>query len=190
MNGPQVPNSYDPSFSGRPPLRSCDLWPLDRRPLPLSMMHIGIQEMERYCRNTISALRNFTELGFLSVMSREYLNLCLKVGFSFSRLTIYVIYSSNHDAFESKMRAINTLWWDNSSKPGVSQANWDMWLPCLLVTGTVGSATIPTSFVASNFVASKWSQKRIKVCIQLSATYLFKVLTKIPTKNGTDFGKI
>lgn len=98
------------AFQDGPPLRSCDLWPLDRSPLPLSMMlHVGTQEMERYFRNTISALRHITELGFLSVMAREYLNLCLKVGFSFSRLTIYVIYSSNHDAFESKMRAINTL---------------------------------------------------------------------------------
>lgn len=110
MNGTQVPNSHDLGFAGQPPLHSCDLWPLDRSPLPLStMLHVGIQEMERYFRNTISAVRNFTELGFLSVMAREYLNLCLKVGFSFSRLTIYVIYSSNHDGFESKMRAINTL---------------------------------------------------------------------------------
>lgn len=85
-------------------------WPLGQGPLTLSLiLNIGIQEMERCFKNIISALRNFTKLNFFSVMVREYLSLCLKAGFSFNRLTVYVIYSSNHDAFESKRRSINNL---------------------------------------------------------------------------------
>lgn len=105
MNGARVPIGHDSSFSGWPPLLGYDPWPRSRN----LMLHVGIQETERYFKNTISALRSFTELSFLSVMFREYLNLGLKVGFSFSRLTICVIYSLNHDAFESKMGPINTL---------------------------------------------------------------------------------
>lgn len=76
--------------------------------LPLILiLHGGILEMERDFKSTISILRNFMELMFLIVMAMEYL--CLKSGLSFSRLAIYVIQSSNCDAFESKMRAINNV---------------------------------------------------------------------------------
>lgn len=41
-------------------------------------------------------------------MAREYLNVCLKAEFSsFNRMTNFGIYSSNRDAFEREMGAIN-----------------------------------------------------------------------------------
>lgn len=49
----------------------------------------------------------------------------------------------------------------------------------------LGSAIAPVSFVPP-----KGSQKYTKAYIQLSATGLFKELTKIPTKNSTAFGEV
>lgn len=71
-----------------------------------------------------------------------------EVGFSFSTLTICVIYSSHRGAFESKVGAFNNLLWDNSSRP--RKLRHLVALPFSdLVTRTFGSARNKSTLCSS-----------------------------------------